>query len=65
MEIVLAFIVLSFAAFAYFLPTICAFSRSHHNRWPIAILNFFLGATCFGWIIALIWSWTVVDEQFE
>jgi hypothetical protein len=62
MEIVLAFFVLSIVAFVYFIPTICAFSRGHHNRWPIAILNFFLGGTCIGWVIALVWAWTKVED---
>lgn len=62
MEIVLAFFVLSIVAFVYFIPTIVAFKRGHHNRWPIAVLNFFLGYTAFGWIAALIWSLTVVRE---
>jgi len=62
MEIVLAFFVLSIVAFVYFIPTIVAFMRGHHNRWPIAVLNFFLGGTCIGWVVALIWSLTVVED---
>jgi len=62
MEIVLAFFVLAFVAFFYFIPTIVAFYRGHHNRWPIFVLNFFLGGTCIGWVIALVWSLTVVDK---
>jgi hypothetical protein len=62
MEAALALLVCIIVAFVYFIPTIVAFKRNHHNRWPIAILNFFLGGTCFGWVIALIWSMTVVKE---
>lgn len=62
MEIVFAFFVLSIVAFVYFIPTIVAFKRGHHNRWAIAALNFFLGATCFGWIASLVWSLTVVKK---
>lgn len=62
MEIVLAFFVLAIVAFVYFIPTIVAFKRGHHNRWPIAVLNFFLGGTCIGWVIALVWSLTVVED---
>lgn len=63
MEIVLAFFCLSIVAFVYFIPSIIAFYRGHHNRWPIFVLNFFLGGTCIGWIVALIWSLTVVEEK--
>lgn len=62
MEIVFAFFVFALAAFVYFIPTIVAFKRGHHNRWPIAVLNFFLGSTCIGWVVALIWSLTVVEK---
>lgn len=37
----------------YFLPTIIAVLRHHHNTPMITILNFFLGWTCIGWIIFL------------
>ena len=62
MEIVLAFFVLSALALIYFIPTIVAFKRGHHNRWAIAALNFFLGSTGFGWIASLVWSLTVVKN---
>lgn len=63
MEIVLAFFVLLIVAFVYFIPAIVAFGRGHHNRWPIAILNLFLGGTLIGWVIALVWSLTVVQDN--
>jgi hypothetical protein len=37
----------------YFLPSIVAGLRGHHNALSIFILNLFLGWTFFGWIIAL------------
>jgi hypothetical protein len=37
----------------YFLPTIVAGARGHHNTGSIFILNLFLGWTFIGWIIAL------------
>lgn len=42
----------------YFLPTIIAFVRRHHNSGPIGILNLFLGWTLIGWVAALVWSLT-------
>ncbi|MBF8805379.1 superinfection immunity protein [Pseudomonas asiatica] len=40
----------------YFLPMIIAWSRGHHNKAPIFLLNLFLGWTGLGWLAALIWS---------
>ncbi|HMD74371.1 MAG TPA: superinfection immunity protein [Steroidobacteraceae bacterium] len=45
---------------AYFLPTIIAFSRNHHNACAICALNSILGWTVIGWIAALVWSLTAV-----
>ena len=40
----------------YWLPTIVADARSHHQRLPILFLNLFVGWTFLGWLAALIWS---------
>jgi hypothetical protein len=37
----------------YFLPTIWATSKHHHHRDSIFVINFFLGWTVIGWIVAL------------
>jgi len=44
------FLVLAF----YFLPTIIAIRRKSPHTTAVAILNFFLGVTLLGWIIALV-----------
>jgi hypothetical protein len=44
----------------YFLPTLVAYWRGHHNRFAIGLLNLLLGWTLFGWAIALVWAVTVV-----
>ncbi len=44
----------------YFLPWIVASRRTHHQRKAIAMLNFLLGWTVLGWIIALVWACTEV-----
>ena len=49
----------------FFVPTIVAFNRSHHYRWPIFALNV-AGFTGFAWIAALVWAvWprktTIID----
>ena len=49
-------LVLLIALAIIFLPTIIAFNRGHHNRWPIFWLNFFLGLTLIGWVVALVWA---------
>lgn len=40
----------------YFLPTIIAFARSKRDTGAILLLNFFLGWSVIGWIVALIWA---------
>jgi hypothetical protein len=42
------------------LPIVIAFARGHPSRWAIAAVSFFLGWTCIGWVIALVWSLTGV-----
>ena len=53
-----AFVVFCLILFFYFFPTILAVSRSHLNTAAIFMLNFLLGWTCLGWIIAVIWACT-------
>lgn len=49
--------VMKFMAIAlYLLPAVIAWSRSHHNKAPILLLNLLLGWTVVGWLAALIWS---------
>ena len=48
---------------SYFLPTLIAVLREHHNRLPIFLLNFFLGWTFIGWVAALVWSFTSPPPQ--
>ena len=40
----------------YFLPAIVG--RKKKNKTAILVLNFFLGWTLIGWIIALVWATT-------
>jgi len=40
----------------YFLPSIIALARSKRDLLAIFLLNFFLGWTVIGWIVALIWA---------
>jgi hypothetical protein len=45
----------------YFLPTLVANSRHLPERSGIFFLNLFLGWTCIGWIIALVWAITATS----
>jgi hypothetical protein len=40
----------------YFLPSIIAFAKSKRDGLSIFLLNFFLGWSVIGWIIALVWA---------
>ena len=51
-------IIFFIAATVYFIPSILAIARQHHNKMAIIVLNFFLGWTFLGWIGALVWSLT-------
>jgi hypothetical protein len=42
----------------YFLPTLNAAGKKHHNCAAIFLVNLLFGWTFFGWVIALIWSAT-------
>jgi hypothetical protein len=53
MLVPLAILVIGF----YFLPSIIG--RHRDNRVAIFVLNFFLGWTLVGWIVALVWAATV------
>jgi hypothetical protein len=37
-------------------PTWIAFRRDCKSRWGIFIINFFLGFTGIGWVVALAWA---------
>ena len=46
----------------YFLPTIAAVGRKHHQRTAIFVLNLFLGWTFIGWVAALVMAATAVKD---
>lgn len=47
------------ACIAYFIPAVVAHSRKKRNASAITALNFFLGWTVIGWVVALVWAMTV------
>lgn len=50
------FPIFGFGFLLYFLPTIIAVVRSKRDTTAILLLNFFLGWTMIGWIVALVWA---------
>jgi hypothetical protein len=59
----LVIVISAIATRIYFLPALIASRRGHHNATAIFVLNFFLGASGLGWIIALVWSFTAVQGR--
>lgn len=47
----------------YFLPTIVAGARAHHQTGAIFALDLLLGWTLLGWVAALVWSFTAIDRN--
>lgn len=45
-------------ALVYFVPSIMAWARGHHNKGAITALNVLLGWTVLGWVVALVWALT-------
>ena len=41
---------------SYFLPYIMAWEKKHKDRTAIGVVNFFLGWTLLGWVVALVWA---------
>jgi hypothetical protein len=50
------FPIFGFGFVLYFLPAIVAFARSKRDAGSILVLNFLLGWTAIGWVIALVWA---------
>lgn len=48
-----ALIVLPIAFVVYFLPSLVAYRRQHHQAMVVFVINIFLGWTLLGWVIAL------------
>jgi hypothetical protein len=49
---------LAVIAVFYFIPSIIAANRGHHNTMAIFAINLLAGWAVFGWFYALIWSLT-------
>ena len=49
--------------FVYFVPSLIAMMRGHHNAGAIFLLNLLLGLTAFGWVGELVWSCTSIRRD--
>lgn len=47
----------------YFSPAILAYQKKKGNKQAILALNFFLGWTLVGWVVALVWACTQNDTD--
>jgi len=59
----MGFLYLAIILCIYFLPAINAYSKKKRNAGAVLTLNFFLGWTLIGWVIAMVWSATEDDEK--
>ena len=57
------FLIITGALILYFVPSLVAGQRRHHNQAAILALNLFLGWTFVGWVVALVWSLTAVEGR--
>lgn len=53
------------AVVMYFVPAIVAGAFKHPNATGIGVLNFFLGWTVIGWVVALVWAFTLPKPSAE
>src|SRR6266576_5002022 len=56
MEIIPALLLIAVSLFIYFIPYIVATQNKKQNAGAIGALNFFLGWTLVGWVVALVWA---------
>lgn len=53
---IMPLLLLVIGLFFYFLPTLIASRRSHHQLGAIIVVNLFFGWTFIGWVICLAWA---------
>ena len=53
------------ALFIYFTPSIVAHQNKHPRRTAIRVLNLLLGWTFIGWVVALVWAYSVPESQIK
>jgi hypothetical protein len=63
MHLLILLFVLAVLCVPYFIPAIIAFARNKTSRFAILALNFFLGWSIVGWVVALVWA--VKDDAVD
>ena len=58
-------IALAIISLGYFIPFCIALVRDTRNLLAILLLNFFLGWTFIGWIVAAIWAITEKTDAYQ
>jgi 4-amino-4-deoxy-L-arabinose transferase-like glycosyltransferase len=61
-SLALGLVMVVIALFFYFIPTVVAMSKNHRNTGAIFTLNFLLGWSVIGWVVALVWANTKSPE---
>lgn len=56
---------LAIGLIVYFTPSAIAIARGHNNIVPVLVVNFFLGCTLLGWVVALAWAFTDLKHLEE
>ncbi len=57
-----SFVMAMVALTLYFIPTMVALTRRHHNAMPIFLTNLYLGITFLGWVVSLIWAFSTTSS---
>jgi hypothetical protein len=60
-EAILFLLLVIIGLIIYFVPSIVAVLRRHHQMKALVALNIFLGFSYIGWVVALVWALT--DER--
>jgi hypothetical protein len=63
MELVVLLALAAVAVALYFRPCLIAGWRDHPQSGPILVVNFFLGWTGIGWVVALAWSLSSISRR--
>ena len=63
MDAILALGLIFLGLVAYFLPSVLAHFRKHHQENAIVLLNLFLGWTFIGWVAALVWAAMAIKTE--
>lgn len=61
--LIIVLVVLVGGLTVYFLPTIIALFRNHHQWGAITVINLFFGWTLIGWVLTLAWSVSAARER--